>query len=159
MGDERKILKIRQRNRKMKKSMPLSKKHLGPALEVHLEGSPNLCKSDKRRYKICSTHRRTVSHPVGREDGWSEEDDPEYGVHRAGGQARSWDATLSQGSCIGLDFNNNVEAEEDSHVRNKGGSGNHLKVLAAKKVLGTQKKEGVSFAMKEGGIIDKLVDL
>lgn len=56
-------------------------------------------------------------------------------------------------------FNNNVEAKEDYHVCNKGGRGNHLKVLAAKKVLGTQKKEGVSFAMKEGGIIDKLDDL
>lgn len=101
VGDERKILKIRQRNKKKKNSMFLSKKHLGPALEVHLEGSPNLCKSDKRRYKICSTHRRTVSHLVGREDGWSEEDDLECGVGRSCGQARSWDDTLSQGSGIG----------------------------------------------------------
>lgn len=79
-----------------------------------------------------------MSHLMGREDGWSEEDDPECGVGRAGEQARSWDASLSQASDIGIVFNNNVEAGEDYHVRNKGGRGNHLKVLEAKKVLGTQ---------------------
>jgi len=36
-------------------------------------------------------------------------------------------------------------------------NGKYLKMLAAKRVLETQKKIGVSFPVKEGGFIEKLV--
>jgi len=144
------VLKLRQRNRNKKKSLFLAKRHLGVDLEAQLGGSPKRWKEDKRKYKVCSSHRRTVSHLVGRE-----EDD----IGRGGGQARSWDTRGYYGSGIRFVFGNNGEASEDSRLRKEHGRGKQLKVLAAKKVLVTQKEAGVSFTMKEGGIIDKLVDL
>jgi hypothetical protein len=72
--DEQRLLKLRQRNRKKKKSISLSKKHSGPVLEEVFDASPKSGKGDKKCYQVCSTHRRTVSLPVRREEEWSEEE-------------------------------------------------------------------------------------
>jgi len=78
---------------------------------------------------------------------------------RGGGQAQSWDARGYYGSGIGRVFGNKGEVCEDSKLCKDHGSGKQLKVLAAKKVLVTQMEAGVSFTMKECGIIGKLVNL
>jgi hypothetical protein len=56
-------------------------------------------------------------------------------------------------------FPNKVVREDDSLLRQEEGGGKNFKVLAAKKELVTQKKVGVSHSLKEGGIIDKLVEV
>jgi hypothetical protein len=121
-----------------------------------VENSPKSWKSDKRRYQVCSTHRRTASQPIGREEEWSEEEGLVCGV---GGQAHSSEARPHKGFVIRLMFGNKEVMEEESLLRKDCGRGKKLKVLAAKKFLATQREVGVSFPMKEGGIIEKLVVL
>jgi hypothetical protein len=60
---------------------------------------------------------------------------------------------------VGLMFPNKVVREDDSLLRQEESGGKNFKVLAAKKELVTQKKVGVSHSLKEGGIIDKLVEM
>lgn len=154
VGDEYKILKMRQKNRKKKKVIYLAKKHMGPVLQDRFEGSPKLWKDDKFKYQVCSTHRRITSQPLGREEVWSEEEEVACGNSRGG-----WRGAHSQGSGIGLMFMDNVDLVEETQERNEDGGRKKLKILAAKKVLHTQKKAGVTFSKNEGGIIDKLVEL
>jgi len=57
VGDEQQFLKLRQKNRKKKKAISLSKKHSGPVLENLVEGSPKLGNGVKKNYQVCSTHK------------------------------------------------------------------------------------------------------
>ena len=158
-GNEQRILKLRQRNRKKKKSISLAKKHSGPVLEEFFEKTPKSGKGDKKCYQGCSTHRRTVSLPVGREEDWSEGEIMASGFGRGGGRISSLEPRLSQGSGVGLMFTNKADLEGESLLRKDEGRGGQSKVLAAKKELVIQKKAGVSHSMKEGGIIDKLMEM
>jgi len=100
-----------------------------------------------------------MSQPLCREDDWSEEDGIVGGLGRGGGHARSLEARVPKGSGIGHFFGDNDESFAESHTQNGVGKGKQLKVLAAKRILKVQKEAGVSFTMKEGGIIDKFVEL
>lgn len=130
----------------------MAKKHSGPVLDEHLESTP---KAGKGRYLVSSTHRRTVSFPEVREDVWSDGD----GQDGIEGRAKSLDLRQSQQSGIGLMFKDDRKKEGEAQLANDKGRGQQRKVLAATKELVTQKVAGVTHSMKEGRIIDKLVEM
>jgi len=141
-GEEQRILKIRQRSRNKKKSGSFSKKRLNQTPSIPMEGSPNVVKTAKRKYHVDSMHRRMVSQPIFKDDGWSDSS--------AGKRILSLDDRAFQGAGSGGFMGEEVESVPESQ-------GRKLKILAAKRVLRTQKQLGVSYPAKEGGIIDKLV--
>lgn len=158
-GEEQRSLKLRQKIRKKKKAISLEKKHSSPALEPCFKDGPRGARSAKKKYQICSTHRRTASQPQGREDGWCVEEGLVHGYGRGGGCVRSLEGRQYQGSGVGLIFRDEVDSVADSQLGCVGGRGQQLKVLAAKKELHIQKKAGVSYSEMNGGILDKLVEL
>jgi len=154
--DDWRLLKMRQKSRQKKKSSSFAKKKLGVAPENCID-SPKSGNGLKKKYQVCSTHRRAASQPLVRDDVWSG-DEGEGGKHEGGGrQAQSLEIGGTQGLGIGFFMGDNEELVADSRVRGEGGSRNTLKVLAAKRELGIQNKISVSHSMNEGGIIEKLV--
>jgi hypothetical protein len=109
-----------------------------------MEGSPNVGKTMKRRYHVDSLHRRAVSQPNFKDEGWSD--------CSMGRRVISLDEGVIQGEGSGIYMGEEAESVAESQ-------GTKLKVLAAKRVHRTQKKLGVSYPPKEVGIIDKLVHL
>jgi hypothetical protein len=137
----------------------LLRKKLDSPLDNQWEGSPNLSKGDKRRYQICSTHRRTVYQPEGGAEDWSGEEG--YECHKEGGRRRahSFEVRNSQDSGIRLLMQKQLNSVVETQSQNVDGTGKSLKVLAAKKVLKIQKKAGISSTLKDETMIEKLVDL
>ena len=122
-----------------------------------MEGSPKGGKGGKKNYQVCSSHRRMVSHLMFREEDWSEGEG--LGCGFGSGKARSWDHRTPQGSALGLIFPNNADMEGESQLRLGGNRGKQLKVSESKKELVTQLEVEVSHSMKEGSILDKLVEM
>jgi len=158
-GDEHRILKVRQKHRKKILSGSFAKKNLDSPLNTQWEGSPNMSKGDKRRYQIFSTHRRTVSQPGGGDEERCGEDGHECHKEGGGRRAHSFEVRNPQDSGIRLIMQNNLNSVVETQSQNVDRSGKSLKVLAAKKVLKIQMKSGISSNLKDGTLIDKLVDL
>lgn len=122
-------------------------------------GSPKSSKSMKNKYHVRSTHRRSASQPVGKEDDWSGEDGSARIKEGGGRHARSFEVGGIQSSGVMLFMGDKEESVADSQLRVDEGTLNTLKVLAAKRELGIQNIIGVSHSLEEGGIIEKLVHL
>jgi hypothetical protein len=145
-GAEQRSLKLRQRNREKKNSGSLDKKQLMADMEAKLAVGLKLGKKDKKSYRVSALHRRAVSQIEGGDEEYSEKD---ACVGRSLGEYRQLsysEAKGSQGSGIGF-LNRGYNDDKE------------LKRLAAKKVLKIQKGSRVSYYMKEGPIIEKLVAL
>jgi len=107
-------------------------------------------KVGKRSYNVCSTHRRTVSQLLCREDDWSEEDGLLGGHGRGRGQARSLEVRGTYVSGIGHVFGDVEEPCVESLNQNGIRRGKQLKVLG-KKGFKDPKRGGCILYYEGGG--------
>ena len=140
MGGEQSLLKIKQKLRRKKKLVYLSKNQLDGDNGDCFEDIMWKRKGDKKKYQVCSTHRRSVSLlEVGEEDGGGEEGYVRC-MKRGGKISFSADVVHFISSSIELFENNEAKVVPETQVQYQGGRGSYAKVLAAKKVLVLQKK-------------------